>query len=62
MTLHPHTTRAELVDYCLLCHEHGVKSVRVDKATAGAVKALVLHGKEAKYLGVKFKIKSDGTT
>lgn len=62
MTLHPNLTRAELTAYCELCHEHGVKSVRVDKATAGAIKPLILHGTPMKFLGIQFKIKRDGTT
>lgn len=56
MTLHPHITRAELADYCQLCHEHGVKTVRVDKATAEAIERLALHGTPMRFLGIKFKI------
>lgn len=57
MTLHPHLTRAELAAYCELCHEHGVKSVRVEKPTAEAIKRLILHGTPMRYLGIKFKIR-----
>lgn len=56
MTLHPHLTRSELVNYCLLCHENGVKTVRVDKKTSEAIKRFILHGTPMKYLGIKFKI------
>lgn len=56
MTLHPHITRAELAAYCELCHEHGVKSVRVEKQTAEAIKRLIVHGTLMRYLGIKFKI------
>lgn len=58
MTLHPHITRAELADYCELCHEHGIKSVKVDKPTADAIKPLILHGTPMQYLGIKFKIRN----
>jgi len=54
MILHPHITRAELTDYCRLCHEYRVKSVRVSKATAGAIKRISC-GVRAEYLGIKFK-------
>lgn len=56
MTIHSHTTRAELAEYCQLCHEHGIKSVRLDKATADAVKRLVMGG-TMRFLGIKFKVR-----
>lgn len=55
MTLHPAITRAELSDYCQLCHEYRVKSVRVDEKTAGAIKRISFG--PLVYLGVKFKVK-----
>lgn len=54
MTLHPHLTRSELTDYCRLCHEYRIKSVKVDKATADRIKSLYA-GVRAEYLGIKFK-------
>lgn len=57
MTLHPHITRAELAAYCELCHEHGIKSVRVEKEVAQAIEPLILHGTPMRFLGIKFKIK-----
>lgn len=33
MTLRPNISRAELSDYCELCHEHGIKFVKVDSKT-----------------------------
>lgn len=57
MTLHPHISRAELTAYCELCHEHGVKSVRVEKQTAEAIERLILHGAPMKYFGIQFKIR-----
>lgn len=53
MILHPHLTRAELADYCRLCHEYRIKSVKVDKATADAIKRF--SGVRTEYLGIKFK-------
>lgn len=53
MTLHPHITRSELTDYCRLCHEHRIKAVKVDKATAGAIKRISC-GVRSEYMGIKF--------
>lgn len=53
MILHPHLTRAELTDYCRLCHEYRIKSVKVGKATADRIKGLY-SGVRAEYLGIKF--------
>lgn len=54
MTLHPNITRYELTDYCQLCHEHRVKSVKVDKGTADAIKRLSGNIR-AEYFGIKFR-------
>ena len=55
MILHQNITRAELSEYCQLCHENGVKSVRVDTQTANAIKGISFGA--LVYLGVKFKVK-----
>ena len=55
MTLHPQITKQELVAYCELCHEHKIKSVRVDKSTAARVFEIAMASVE--FMGVKFKIK-----
>lgn len=55
MTLHPQISKPELVAYCELCHEHKIKSVRVDKSTAARVFEIVMASVE--FMGVKFKIK-----
>lgn len=55
MILYPSLTRAELTAYCQLCHEHRVKSVRVNEATANAIKGIAFGA--LIYLGVKFKVK-----
>ena len=57
MTLHPNLTRVELTAYCELCHEHGIKSVRVEKPTAEAISRIILHGTPMQFLGIKFKIR-----
>lgn len=54
MTLHPHLTSAELSAYCELCHEHGIKSVKVDANTAGAIQAISFG---LVFMGIKFKVK-----
>ena len=54
MTLLPNISRAELSDYCELCHEHGIKSVKVDEKTAGAIKAIAFG---LVFMGIKFKVK-----
>ncbi len=54
MTLHPNITRCELTDYCRLCHEHRIKSVKVDKGTADAIKRLSGNVR-AEYFGIKFR-------
>lgn len=54
MILHPNMTRSELTDYCRLCHEYRIKSVKVDGPTAGAIKRLS-GGVRAEYFGIKFK-------
>lgn len=55
MTLHPTISRDELTAYCELCHEHGVKSVKVDVHTANAIKTLMFGNLRA--FGVNFKVK-----
>ena len=54
MTIHPNITRAELSAYCELCHEHGIKSVKVDANAAGAIQALAFG---LVFMGIKFKVK-----
>ena len=54
MILHPHLTRAELIDYCLLCHEYRIKAVKVDKGTAQAIRRIYPHTDRAEYMGIKF--------
>lgn len=54
MTLHPQISRNELFDYCQLCHENGVKSVKVDTATLNAIKGITVG--QVVCLGVKFKV------
>lgn len=53
MILHPHITRTELTDYCRLCHEYRIKSVKVDGPTANAIRLLL--GKNEDHYGVKFE-------
>lgn len=57
MTLHPHITREELTDYCRLCHEHRIKSVRVESAIAKKIKEIIRNTRP-QYLGIKFKTRS----
>lgn len=54
MTLHPNLTRAELTEYCLLCHEHRIKSVKVNKETAQAIRRIYPNADGAEYMGIKF--------
>ncbi len=54
MTLHLNMTRSELTDYCRLCHEYRIKSVKVDGPTAKAIRKLS-GGVRAEYFGIKFK-------
>lgn len=54
MTLHPNLTRAELTEYCLLCHEHRIKSVKVNKETAQAIRRIYPHTDRAEFMGIKF--------
>lgn len=54
MTLHPHLTRSELTEYCLLCHEHRIKAVKVDKETAQAIRRIYPNADGAEFMGIKF--------
>ena len=54
MILHPNISRDELTDYCRLCHEHRIKSVRVESAIAKRIKELTCNTRP-QYLGIEFK-------
>lgn len=54
MTLHPNMTQSELTDYCCLCYEYRIKSVKVDKGTADAIKRIAGNVR-AEYFGIKFR-------
>lgn len=56
MTLHPNITREDLTEYCRLCHEYRIKSVRVESTIAKKIKELTCNTYPI-YLGIKFKIR-----
>lgn len=55
MILHPQISKSELIAYCELCHEHKIKKVRVDVATAARILELAMAS--VVFMGIKFKVK-----
>lgn len=59
MKLHSQICFNELIWYILLCHEHGVRKVKVDRDTYRQIKKLSFNSpkKMTKFMGITFNIK-----
>jgi len=55
MTLHSQISKPELIAFCELCHEHKIKSVKVDTDTAKRISKIALG--ISRFMGVRFKIR-----